>query len=146
MDLLLRDTVDLVLLDSILLKIILLNNQEDHLAKDKGLSQDLVTMHHTHTKVDRREVSKEGLLCKLNGDNNGLRCSNSSRGNKGEGLQCSNSSHRSNSKVLMVSNILLTTNSSSNTRLDLNSSSSSSNRDPITRQTILLGINKPQCW
>lgn len=143
MVLLLQDMADLVLLDSILLKIILPNNQ-DHLVKGKGLFQDLDIMHHTHTRVDRREVNKV-LLCNLNGDSNSkglLQCSNSRGSSKGDGLRCSSNSHLSNSKVRMVSNILPTTNNI-NTHLDL--SSSSSIRDPIIRQTIPLGTSKLRC-
>jgi len=155
--LLLQDTEDLVLLDSTLLKIILHNSQEeeeDHLAKDRGLFQDLVIMHHTHTKVDLREANKV-LLCNLNGDSKDLRCSSnrrdskgedlrcSSRGSKGDGLQC-NSHRSSNNKGPMDSNILLTT-SSSNSHLDRASLSSNNNnsRDPTVRRIIPLGTSKP---
>mmetsp|Transcript_18505 Transcript_18505/g.31462 ORF Transcript_18505/g.31462 Transcript_18505/m.31462 type:complete len:218 (+) Transcript_18505:316-969(+) len=141
--LLLQDTEDLVLLDSTLLKIILHNSQEeeeDHLAKDRGLFQDLVIMHHTHTKVDLREANKV-LRCNLNGDSKDLRCS--SRGSKGDGLQC-NSHRSSNNKGPMDSNILLTT-SSSNSHLDRASLSSNNNnsRDPTVRRIIPLGTSKP---
>jgi len=142
--LLLQDTEDLVLLDSTLLKIILHNSQEeeeDHLAKDRGLFQDLVIMHHTHTKVDLREANKV-LLCNLNGDSKGLRCSSNRRDSKGDGLQC-NSHRSSNNKGPMDSNILLTT-SSSNSHLDRASLSSNNNsRDPTVRRIIPLGTSKP---
>lgn len=139
--LLLQGMADLVPLGSILFKIILHSSQEeeeDHLYKGRGLFQDLGTIRHTHTKVDRPHKL---LLCNLNGGSKGLRCN--SKDSQGEGLRCSSSHRSNNNKGLMVSSILLTTNSS-NTHLDrvnLNSS-----RDLAIRQIIPLGTSKAAVW
>ena len=111
---LLQDMADLVLLVQI---IILRSSQEEgHQVKDRGLFQNLITIHPIHT-IKVSMVVNRVLRCNLSGDNSDLlQCS--SKGADLSRSRTSISSHRSSSSSQMVNICILPTSNSNSIHLD----------------------------